>query len=274
MSWLAVSVRADDADRDAVLGALFAAGARAVEELGDDVRTYLPPGTDPTPVVQALSAASPSATIRTAEVVVRDWDTAWRERLGAQRAGRIVVAPPWLAAGHDPASTVVIDPGMAFGTGDHATTRGVLRLMSDVLRPGDRVADLGAGSAVLAIAAAKLGAASVAAIEVDPDAIDNAEANVRANGVADRVTVLLGDARVLLPLVAPVRIILANIVTPVLLELAPVMRDALTRDGCVILSGITADEQDGFARTLIDGGWEVRAEDREESWWSAVVAPR
>ena len=74
---------------------------------------------------------------------------------------------------------------MAFGTGEHATTRGVMRLMQDVIRAGDIVADLGAGSAVLAIAAAKLGAARVAAIELDPDAIGNAEENVARNGVAD-----------------------------------------------------------------------------------------
>jgi ribosomal protein L11 methyltransferase len=274
VSWLAVSVHADGADRAAVVGALVAEGSRAVEEVGDWLRTYLPPGTDPRQLVRAVVAASPSARVETAEVVVADWDTAWRSHLGVQRAGRITVAPPWLAEGLDAASTVVVDPGMAFGTGDHATTRGVLRLLSDVVRDGDRVADLGAGSAVLAIAAAKLGAARVAAIEVDPDAIDNAETNVRANGVADRVTVLLGDAAVLLPLVAPVRLVLANIVAPVLLGLLPVIDRALTADGCAIVSGIAADERTDFVRSLHEAGWTVRSEDGEENWWSAVVARR
>jgi ribosomal protein L11 methyltransferase len=274
VSWLAVNVHADRAERAAVVGALFAAGSRAIEEVGDDLRTYLPPGTDPAPVVRAVTAASPSAHVETAEVVVADWDTAWRGQLSAQRAGRITVAPPWLADGLEAASTVVVDPGMAFGTGDHATTRGVLRLMSNVVRRGDHVADLGAGSAVLAIAAAKLGAARVVAIEVDPDAIGNAEANVRANGVGDRVTVLLGDAGVLLPLVAPVRLVLANIVAPVLVALLPTIGDALTPDGRAILSGITADERDDFVRSLEAAGWAVLSEDREESWWSAVVARR
>jgi ribosomal protein L11 methyltransferase len=274
VNWLAVSVQADGPERAAVLSALFAAGSRAVEEIGDDLRTYLPPGTDPQPVIRAVTAASPSARVATAEVAVADWGTAWRTRLGVQRAGRVAVAPPWLADDLDPSSTVVIDPGMAFGTGDHATTRGVLRLMSDVLRDEDRVADLGAGSAVLAIAAAKLGAAHVAAIEIDPDAIDNAEANVRANGVDDRVTVLLGDASALLSLVAPVRVVLANIIPPVLAALLPDIERALAPDGCAILSGITTDERAEFVRMLDDAGWDVRAEDREESWWSAVIAPR
>ena len=115
--------------------------------------------------------------------------------------------------------SIIIEPGMAFGTGEHATTRGVIRLLQSVIRPGDRVADLGSGSAVLAIAAAKLGARYVAAIELDHDAIENAEQNVARNNVADRVSVIEGDAATLLPLVAPVRSLMSAI--------APIMRTGL-----------------------------------------------
>jgi ribosomal protein L11 methyltransferase len=274
VNWLAVSVRASDEDRAAVVGALFAVGARAVQEVGKDLRTYLPVGTDPGGMIRTLAAVSPSSRVETSEVLVADWDTAWRGRLNIQRAGRLVVAPPWLADGLDRDSTIVIDPGMAFGTGDHATTRGVLRLASNVVGPGDRVADLGAGSGVLSIAAAKLGADKVAAIELDPDATDNAEANVRANGVGDRVSVLLGDAAVLLPLVAPVRVVLANIVAPVVLSLLPLIREALTLDGRAIVGGIMDEERRAFMAAVEDAGWRVDAEDREESWWSAVIARR
>jgi ribosomal protein L11 methyltransferase len=274
VNWLAVSVRADGADRAAVVAALFAAGSRAVEEVGEDLRTYLPPGTDPQSIVRAIAEASSSAHVVTTEVLVAAWDTAWRDRLTTHRAGTLTVAPPWLAADLDSSSTIVVDPGMAFGTGDHATTRGVLRLMTNVVRRGDRVADLGAGSAILSIAAAKLGAENVAAIEVDPDAIENAESNVRANGVSDRVSVLLGDADILLPLVGPVRVVLANIVAPVLLALLPVIELALAIEGRAIVSGITENESSDFVRAIVDAGWVVIAEDREESWWSAVIARR
>lgn len=274
MNWLAVSVRAGGEERAAVVGALLAIGSRAVEEVGDDLRTYLPSGVDPADVVRAVSAVSPSARIDTAEVVLAEWATAWRDRLQAHRAGALTIAPPWLAADLDSASTIVVDPGMAFGTGDHPTTRGVLRLMSEVVRTGDRVADLGAGSAVLSIAAAKLGAGSVAAIEVDSDAIDNAESNIRTNGVSDRVSVLLGDAEVLLPLVAPVRVVLANIVAPVLLDLLPIIERALDADGRAIVGGIVEEERRHFVRRAEVGGWRVAAEDREENWWSAVLTRR
>ena len=274
MNWLAVSVHTGGEDRAAVVSALVAAGSRAVEEIGDDLRTYLPVGTDLDALIRAVTAASPAARVATSEVVIADWDTAWRERLGVHRAGDLSVAPPWLTEGLDPRSTIVVEPGMAFGTGDHATTRGVLRLASRVVRAGDRVADLGAGSAVLSIAAAKLGAANVAAIELDADAIENAETNVRVNGVSARVSVLLGEAALLLPLVAPVRVVLANLVAPMLLPLLPVIGRALTSDGRAIVGGITDEEQPAFVSASERAGWRVEAEDREESWWSAVIARR
>jgi ribosomal protein L11 methyltransferase len=169
---------------------------------------------------------------------------------------------------------IVIEPAMAFGTGEHETTRGVLLLMQDVIRAGDRVADLGTGSAVLAIAAAKLGAARVAAIELDPDAIGNAEENVAVNGMGDRVTVIEGDAALLLPLVSPVRVILANIISSVLLELAPAMRDALAPDGRVILSGILASERAAMLDALAAAGWGLESDYTEGDWWSGVIARR
>jgi ribosomal protein L11 methyltransferase len=185
-----------------------------------------------------------------------------------------VIAPPWLVGSYDQARTIVIDPGMAFGTGEHATTRGMVRLLPSVLRAGDHVADLGAGSAVLSIAAAKLGAARVVAIEIDPDAIGNAEENVLRNDVASRVSVLEGDAEVLLPLVAPVRLILANIISSVLVSLLPAISGALTSDGQAIISGILLEEREDMVSVLDANGWGVEAEDREDIWWSAVIARR
>ena len=146
--------------------------------------------------------------------------------------------------------------------------------MQRVLEPGDLVADLGTGSAILAIAAAKLGASRVAAIEVDEGAIGNAEENVGRNDVADRVTVLQGDAAVLLPLVAPVRVILANIISSVLLRLSSVMRVALAPGGRAILSGILVTEREEMLSALAAQGWALEAEQWEGEWWSSVIAPR
>lgn len=268
--WVTVRVH-PGGKRDAVVAALFDAGVQGLQELGDDLLTQVPES-EAESVVCAVLAADADARVETTPLPDVDWSEQWKQGLGAQELGRIVVCPPWLADRYDTDGLIVIDPGMAFGTGDHATTRGVIRLMQRVIRPGDRVADLGAGSAVLSIAAAKLGAAHVAAIELDPDAIGNAEANVRRNAVSDRVVVVEGDAATLLPLIAPVRVVLANIISSVLLGLLPIIRRSLAEDGRAILSGILQSERADMVEALTADGWRIEAEDAEDAWWSATIA--
>jgi ribosomal protein L11 methyltransferase len=146
--------------------------------------------------------------------------------------------------------------------------------MQDVVAQGDVVADLGAGSAVLSIAAAKLGAARVIAIEVDPDAIGNAEDNVARNGVADRVTVLEGDAATLLPLVAPIRVVFANIISSVIVQLLPTIRDALSDRGAGILAGVLVEEHDDIEREIARSGFRVERSLSDGLWWSATIIRR
>lgn len=259
------------ASRRACLAALFGIGAQGVHEDGAALVTHFPPGTDLERVHAAVTEADGGATLETAPVPDIDWSMEWKARLVAHELGVLTITPPWLAAGRDPARTIVIDPGMAFGTGDHATTRGVVRLMPGVVRPGDTVADLGAGSAVLAIAAAKLGASRVFAIELDGEAIADAEANVLANDVADVVHVFEADAASLLPLVSPVRVVLANIISSVLVELLPHIADALADDGGAIISGILQEERAHMLEILHATQWRVLAEDAEDIWWSASI---
>jgi ribosomal protein L11 methyltransferase len=268
--WTAIRVRTTT-DSSAVISALFEAGAESVQEVDDGVMTHLR-GVDRARISEALRAADSAALVEFSATPAVDWTREWRTRITAHSVGRLVVAPPWLA--HEYPDGIIIDPGMAFGTGEHETTRGILRLMQNVVRPGDVVADLGAGSAVLGIAAAKLGAARVAAIEIDPDAIGNAEENVARNGVADRVTVIEGDAALLLALVAPVRVVVANIVSSVLETLLPGIRSALLPDGAALLGGILAEERTDMEGALARLGWAIVATDEEGSWWSASITPR
>lgn len=269
--WRAVRVESC-ADREAVMAALFDAGSEGVHEDGRALVTHFPPGTDLDPILARVREADSSAVITTADAPAVDW-SAWRATVGAHELGALSVVPPWMAEGRDPARTIVIDPAMAFGTGEHPTTRGMLRLMQGVIKPGDIVADLGAGSAVLSIAAIKLGASRVAAIELDPDSQASAEENLERNGVADLVTFLTGDAEILLPLVRPVRVVLANIVSSVLLELLPGIRTALSHNGTAILSGILVEEREMMLAALARGSWRTVAEDTEGDWWSVVIEP-
>ncbi|WKW12432.1 50S ribosomal protein L11 methyltransferase [Pseudogemmatithrix spongiicola] len=247
---------------------MFAAGAEGLHESGDALVTHLPESADAQSFVNAVRRADPALDATLEPLDNTDWSEKWKERITAHALGALTVCPPWLAEGRDPATTIVIEPAMAFGTGEHPTTRGVVRLMQGAIRAGDSVADLGSGSAVLAIAAAKLGAARVYAIEIDPDATGNAEENIARNGVGDRVAALEGDAAVFLPLVAPVRVILANIISSVLVDLLPLMAMTLADDGVIILSGILRDERERMLEALVAGGWRIDAEDAEDQWWS------
>lgn len=247
---------------------MFSAGAEGLHDAGEALITHLPSPVDSDAFVDAVKRVDPSLSVSREPLDDTDWSEKWKERITAHQLGALTVTPPWLAEGRDPATTIVIEPAMAFGTGEHPTTRGVVRLMQGAVRAGDSVADLGSGSAVLAIAAAKLGAARVYAIEIDPDATGNAEENIERNGVGDRVAALEGDAAVFLPLVAPVRVILANIISSVLVDLLPLMAMTLADDGVIILSGILRDERARMLEALAAGGWRVDAEDAEDQWWS------
>jgi ribosomal protein L11 methyltransferase len=270
--WTRVAVRPSHSDvRDAVSAAMFGAGAGGLHEEGDLLVTHVEEAGAASALERAVHAADPDAAVERRAVPAVDWSVAWRESVRSHVTGALTVAPPWLAEGLDPARTIIIEPAMAFGTGDHPTTRGMLRLMQGVVRAGDTVADLGAGSAVLAIAAARLGAVRVAAVEMDPDAISNAEENVARNGVGGTVRVIEGDAALLLPLLAPVRVVLANIVSSVLTALLPLVRRSLADDGVAILSGILDEERNMMLAQVAAGGWRVIGEDAEGPWWSVAI---
>ncbi len=280
MTWTAVRVEAaaPALHRDALLATLFACGATGVQEDGLALMTCFPDSADVGGIVRALAAVDGTARVDVNDLPEVDWTTRWRDGIHARTVGRLTVGPPWLVSASDP-DTIAIEPEMAFGTGEHASTRGVLRLLQDAIRPDDVVADLGAGSAVLAIAAAKLGARRVAAVERDPDAIGNAEANVARNGVGDRVHVIRGDAAMLLPLLAPVQLIAANILAPVLLELSAAMAAAVSPGGRAIVGGVLLRERATVVRGFESGGWVVEREDiepgmddqQEGAWWSAIL---
>ena len=272
--WISVRVQPDRAPgaREACLAALFAVGAQGVHEDGASLVTHFPPGTDLEAVHRAVTEADEQVLIETSPVPDVDWTEAWKSRITSHALGDLTVTPPWLAERFDPAMSIVIEPGMAFGTGEHATTRGVVRLLPRQLQAGAIVADLGAGSAVLSIAAAKLGAARVYAVELDGDAIPDAEQNVARNSVADRVHVFEADAGALLPLVAPVDLVLANIISSVLIELMPVIGASLREGGRAILSGILYEERDTMLQVLAAHGWKVLEEDAEDIWWSVSIA--
>jgi ribosomal protein L11 methyltransferase len=272
VSWISLRIT-PESNREGVIAALFESGSQGVQEDGAAVVTHFPADARIHEIRNAVLAADPRADIAIADSPDTDYSE-WRASVSSHQVGGLVIAPPWLARGLDPETTVIVDPVMAFGTGEHPTTRGAMRLMQGVIRQGDVVADVGSGSAVLSIAAAKLGATRVAAIEIEHDSIGNAEENVVANSVSERVEVIEGDATTLLPLLAPVRVVIANIISSVLIAMLPMMKASLASGGQAILAGILVEERDAMVSALDAGGWAIEREDTEDVWWSVQIAPR
>lgn len=195
------------------------------------------------------------------------WAEAWREHFRPRPVGnRLLVAPPWNMPATEDRLVIVIEPGRAFGTGHHGSTSGCLELLERAVssRAPSRAIDLGTGSGILAIAAARLGVPHVFAIDDDPDAVANARANVARNGVEGAVTCAPGDAATLRTEPAP--LVLANILAVAHARLARTYRTLVAPGGRLVLGGLLEAEGDdtavtvervGFARghAVVRDGW-------------------
>jgi ribosomal protein L11 methyltransferase len=200
-----------------------------------------------------------------------DWLTEWRKHHKPMLIGnRLLICPSW----EDPFPAedrvmVVLDPGMAFGTGSHPSTRLCLEALEQVLRPGMVVADVGTGSGILAIAAAKLGAARVYASEIDSLPRKIAAENAARNGVADRITIMTPDD---LADLSPVcDLVLCNIIAETIAHLAPLLAAMTRANGTLIASGIVEERLHLVVEALSQAGMRI-ADVRSDDVWRAVIA--
>ena len=212
-------------------------------------------------------------TIRWREVRETEWADAWKQYFHTARIGRrFVIKPSW--EDYQPQNDDIVldlDPGMAFGTGTHGTTILCLESLETLVEPGMTVFDIGAGSGILSIAAAKLGAVAVQAVEYDKMATETAARNVAANGVADRVTVSQGN--LMDDLTGQADIIVANLVADLILKLAPAIPARLNAEGCFLASGIIQDRLADVTAALLQQGLHV-TKVNEAGEWAAVIACR
>ncbi|MBA3877509.1 MAG: 50S ribosomal protein L11 methyltransferase [Anaerolinea sp.] len=218
----------------------------------------------------------PIGELRTRLVDEADWADAWKAHFPVMRIGRrLVIRPTWRRHRAAPDDVVIaLDPGMAFGTGLHPTTRLCLATIEDAADRGDldraRVLDVGCGSGILAIAAARLGAESVLGVDTDPIAIEATAANVRRNRLARRILARAGS----LPSGERLfDIVLANLIASVLMTLAGPLRDELRPGGLLVASGIFADRETEVADALRAVGLAV-VERATEGDWVALTARR
>ena len=199
-------------------------------------------------------------------VDAEEWAEAWKAHFQPLHvAGHLFISPSWSEECALPGEvTIILDPGMAFGTGSHATTHGCLEMICHLIRTGDRVADVGTGSGILAIAAAQLGAAKVVAVDNDPIAVATAQENARINEVTDRVRVLEGD--LLANVSGQFDLIVANLVAEGVVRLAPALAGALKPDGHFVGSGIVELKLNLVEDALSKAGLQVAEVAREGEW--------
>ncbi|NDY43095.1 methyltransferase [Dissulfurirhabdus thermomarina] len=269
---------ADELGRGVVTGAWI--DPEAPPELAD-VRAYLTPaeraGGFPGRLeaflrgLRRLYPGFPGAPPAYRELAETDWSEGWKRDFAPFRVGRRwLVRPSWAAAAPRPGDVILqIDPGRAFGTGSHATTALLLELLEAVWPAGEEgagrpaVLDVGTGTGILAVAAARLGAAAVTAVDVDPDAVEAARKNARVNGVAAVVRVVRGSADAAS---GAFDLVLANIERNVLLDLAPLLAGRCRPGGRLLLSGLLAAQGGEVAAAFRAHGFRIDREARRDEW--------
>ncbi len=279
--WLVFSIRRPPLGEEFLVADAFVRmGGRAVERREGRIRAYFPPAPDPDAFALELESVLRSRTTVMNLGLEWQWDLTGRAPHGASRGARARrVGPRLVIVSPGPDSPVPppegrdiflqIDSGIAFGSGEHGSTRAALRLLALSVRRGDRVLDAGAGSGILSVACARLGAHSVTAADVDPYALASARRNAELNGVAEQVQVRRLDLTAeVLTEADSYDGILANLESDALLECLPGLERVLSEDGWFILSGAPKGERAVVVESAEVTGMMLVEEAVDDGWWA------
>ncbi len=222
-------------------------------------------------VLADLVQSSRAIPLSVQRVPSQDWNEAWTRSVKPLRIGRLVIRPSWEPAELGPRDIeIVLDPKQAFGTGHHATTRMLLEWLQTDIRGGEHILDVGTGSAILAMAAVKLGAASAIGVEIDSVAVDCATEYVELNGLADRIEVLCGTlADLPQGRRTTADLVLANLDRQTVLDLGDDLACSALRGASILISGILVEQQTEIMDRLSSLGLAC-VERREEEGWVAL----
>ena len=240
-----------DKRRDEVAVHLYVAPDENAAEIADLLR-------------DRLARAEVPYRLDSAGVREEDWQNSWKQYYHAMDIGRrLAIVPSWERYDTD-RTVITLDPGMAFGTGTHETTALCLEVLDEVIAGGERVLDIGTGSGILAIAALKLGAAAAEGVDIDPMCVRTAGENAALNGVADRLTVLVGDLSD--KATGTYDVICANIVANAIKALAPSAAPLLKEGGTFLASGVIDEREAEVAAALEAAGFTLTETKRKNGW--------
>ncbi|MDS1029442.1 50S ribosomal protein L11 methyltransferase [Bacillota bacterium LX-D] len=211
------------------------------------------------------------AEVSLAEIAEEDWANSWKTYYKPEKIGnRIVIVPSWENYSADEEDLIVkLDPGMAFGTGNHPTTALCIKFLEKYLQPGASVIDVGTGSGVLSIVAAKLGAGKVVAVDADTLAVQVAQQNVLENKVEQQVETKYSD--LLAGVEEQADFIVANIIADVIILLTPQAKSKLKKGGFFLVSGIILDRWPDVHEVLTKSGFQVIERRQENDWVTALA---
>ncbi|GAC1371693.1 MAG: 50S ribosomal protein L11 methyltransferase [Ktedonobacteraceae bacterium] len=216
--------------------------------------------------------------LHTRVVDEQDWANAWKDYYHVTHTGkRLVIRPSWREyTPGDGEVVLTLDPGMAFGTGVHPTTRLCLEQVEQRVQPGMRVIDVGTGSGILALAAARLGASSVYAIDNSSVAVESARANAAINELSEKITVVLGvlDEAEAERLAGQYDLVLANIIAHVIGSIAPELARVMAPTGLLIVSGIIEARRPDAEGPLLAAGLELIDEVKIDDWLALILRKR
>ncbi len=209
------------------------------------------------------------------EIEEREWEDAWKAHFTPLRVGkRLLVQPPWHRGEAGPDDIVIeIDPGLAFGTGHHPTTHRTLECMERLVVPGAAVLDVGSGSGILSIGAAKLGAERVVGVEIDRVALKAGRVNLRSNKVSGRVRFYAGSLPNDHVPPAWADVVLANVNSVALTNLAPELRKAVKDGGRLVAAGILQERRQQVVDAFEAAGLTFLEEHHDDDWVTFVCAP-
>ena len=204
-----------------------------------------------------------------------NWEESWKDNYPAVEVGEnLIVVPYWAAEETNGRTPIILDPGLTFGTGAHASTQMVMEFMENCVRPGFRCLDLGSGSGILSIAALRLGASSAIGVDIDPKAEDIARENAAYNGFGSpEFAALTGNVTEDVDLMSKLQqqsydLVLVNIVADVIIGLSPVLPAFLTENSILLCSGILDVRQDDVRTALEKAGLEILEVKAKEDWRS------
>lgn len=276
MSWIEIALSVVPSRAEVVGELLLRFAPQGLWEAPADrsrrmLRAYVPATTTGRLIIarlrRAVRASFPDCALRTRILRGASWARAWRGQARTVRVGRLIVRRARRTSGAPSRRAGVaihLDAGMAFGSGDHPSTQLCLRAIDWYVRPGSTVIDLGTGSGILAIAAARLGARRVVALDSDPIAIEVAKANVRSNRVASVVTVRRGNS--LAGVHAAADVIVANLTADILPPIAPDVPRRLSPGGRFVASGFGSARSPEVEAAFLRAGLTVTSVERLRGW--------